>query len=100
MCPIDRTVDRFVAAVHICTNFGLCAEATKCAGEVETRCARFATTSGTSQTCMRAVSGCWLSLRRGCKRQTSRLERQLPAPLAEAACQEPTGVARYNIYDW
>jgi hypothetical protein len=42
---------------------------------------------------MHAVSGCWRSLRRGCKRQTSRIERQLPAPLAGAACQEPTDVA-------
>jgi hypothetical protein len=49
---------------------------------------------------MHAVSGRWRSLRRGRKRQTSRFERQLPALLAEAACQESTDVACYAIYDW
>jgi hypothetical protein len=47
MCSIDRTIDRFVAAVHICPNFSPYAETTECAGEVKTRCARFAAASGT-----------------------------------------------------
>jgi hypothetical protein len=39
MCLVDHAVDWFVAVVHLCTNFSFCAETTKRAGEVETRCA-------------------------------------------------------------
>jgi hypothetical protein len=46
--PLDLTVDRFVASVHLCLDFAPRAEMTKCAGEVETRCARFAAASGSS----------------------------------------------------
>jgi hypothetical protein len=59
MCSVDPTVDRFVAAVHVYLDFAPRAETTKCAGEVETRCARFAAPSGSSSTRMHAVSGCW-----------------------------------------
>jgi hypothetical protein len=100
MCSVGRAVDWFVAAVHLCPNFSLCAETTKCADEVETRCARFAAASGSSQTRMHAVSGCRRPCCRGCKRQMSRLERKLPAPLPGAACQEPTDVACCNAYYW
>jgi hypothetical protein len=48
MCPADHTVDQSVAAVHLCLDFAPRAEATKCAGEVETRCARFAAASRSS----------------------------------------------------
>jgi hypothetical protein len=49
-----------------------------------------------------SVSGRGQSLDPGrdVKRQTSRLERKLPAPLAGAARQEPTDVACCNICDW
>lgn len=36
----------------------------------------------------------------GIKRLTSHFETQLLAPLAEAACQEPTGVANGIATDW
>lgn len=49
---------------------------------------------------MHAVSGCWRSLRHAYKRHTSRFERQLPASLPGAACQELTDVAPAIISDW
>jgi hypothetical protein len=100
MCSVDRTVVHSVAAVHLCPDFAPRAEATKLAGEVKTRCARFAAASGSSSTRMHAVSGCWRSLRRDCKRQTSRFERKLPVPLPGAVCQEPTDVAHCDISNW
>jgi hypothetical protein len=45
MCSVDRTVVQSVAAVHLCLDFAPRAEATKLAGEVKTRCARFAAAS-------------------------------------------------------
>jgi threonine dehydratase len=41
MWPVDHTVNQSVAAVHFCLGFVPCAETTKCAGEVEIRCAMF-----------------------------------------------------------
>jgi hypothetical protein len=48
MCLVDPTVDQSVAAVHLCLDFASCAETVRCAGEVETRCARFTAASGSS----------------------------------------------------
>jgi hypothetical protein len=48
MCLVDLTIDRFVAAVHLCLDFSPCVKTTKSADEVETRCARFATASRSS----------------------------------------------------
>jgi hypothetical protein len=45
MCSVDRAVDRFVAAVHLCPNILPLTEATECAGEIETGCAEFAAAS-------------------------------------------------------
>jgi hypothetical protein len=86
MCSVDRAVDRSVAAVHLRPNFLPLAEATEGDDEVEIRCARFAAASRSSWTRFQTVSGCRRLLRRGCKRQTSRFERQLPTPLAGATC--------------
>jgi hypothetical protein len=54
---VDRIVDRFVAAIHLCLDISSCAETTKCASEVETKCAGPAVASGTLQTYVHTVSG-------------------------------------------
>jgi hypothetical protein len=35
MCPVDHTVDQFVAGVQVCPSFLPCAGTTKCASEVK-----------------------------------------------------------------
>jgi hypothetical protein len=99
MCLVDLTVDQAVAVVHLCLDFAPCAE-TKDTGESKQGALGSGRRTDHPRLICIAVSGCWWWLRRGCKRQTSRYQKQLPAPLAEGACQELNDAAYCSIYDW